>query len=160
MIKVEISKKNLANVRSSIKRLEVEIKKDFEQVGGSTEKVATLGMQRLRRNITTQKFASGYMPLNIWYKLWKKQQGLSVKFWIKFGNFFSSIVRWKQGRDWIAGTRDQKIADYVKKNEFGFKNIPARPLLTPTSNEIKSKGLAKTIWVKGLSEVIRRSWRK
>jgi len=105
-------------------------------------------------NISTQKYASGYAPLNPRYKEWKKHYGRSGReFWALFNNLIQRIAAFKVKGGWMGGIEvgmvvggtswfgkgdrghSVDVAQYATWLEYGRKGQPARPLFVPSTEE-------------------------
>ena len=166
MPKIELRRSDVTAIQARLSRMEVSFSRDVNALGGTTERNASLASKELQNNITTQKFAGDYPALQKSYLKWKAARGFSSKFWIRMGELFSAITRFKSGRGWVAGIPDNarnsegnEVADYAKANEFGRGNIPSRPLFTQTANEIMTQGWAEINWVKSVSRIVKLIWR-
>ena len=113
-------------------------------------------------NISTQKYAGGYAPLNTRYKEWKKQYGRSRKeFWALFNNLIQRVAAFKVVGGWMGGIEaghlvggtswfgkgdkghSVDIAEYAGWLERGRSGQPARPLFQPTTEEYWKEGFVK-----------------
>lgn len=127
-------------------------------------------------NISTQKYAGGYAPLNTRYREWKEQYGRSGKeFWALFNNLIQRISAFKVKGGWMGGIESGMmvggtswfgrgnvghlvdVAEYARWLEEGRKGQPARPLFAPTTEEYWEDGFFK----KGAESLrkIKGAWR-
>jgi len=123
----------------------------------------------LRRNITTQRFAPSYAPLNPRYRIWKQQYGRSGReFWALFGDLLANIQPTKIGvgrnrpKGWLGGVvpgskdsggkswlgkgdrgRSMDISKYGTWAERGRQGQPARPLIGPSTDMYEVDGFRR-----------------
>lgn len=173
--KLQLRQSDTNAVLSRLKGLESALTFSLEK--GVTKQIAERASQELQSNISSRKFARSedYEPLSKDYARWKKEEGLGNKFWIRYGELFSAITRWKRNtistkrrtlRMWVAGIprglinrEGEDIAEYAKANEFGKGNIPERPVFRPTAKEILKEGWAVYAWIGSVRRIIKFSWR-
>ena len=113
-------------------------------------------------NISTQKYAAGYAPLNPRYREWKSQYGRSGKeFWALFNKLIGRVAAFKVAGGWMGGIEAGEmtggtswygrgdyghsvdIGEYARFLEFGRSRQPARPLFQPTTVEYWRDGFVK-----------------
>lgn len=113
-------------------------------------------------NISTQKYAAGYAPLNTRYKEWKEHYGRSGKeFWALFNNLIQRVSAFKVTGGWMGGIEagmsvgetswfgkgdkghSVDIAQYATWLERGRSRQPARPLFEPTTEEYWKEDFVK-----------------
>lgn len=113
---------------------------------------------RVSNNISTQKFAASYSPLNERYRHWKILQfGQDKGFWVLRGLLQKSIKPFKVREGWFGGIDADimapgtswfgekpgspiSIAEYGYWLEYGRRGQPARPLFRPTLDEFVEEG--------------------
>ena len=131
---------------------------------------------KLIRNITSQKYAGKYAPLNPDYKEWKQQKGRADAFWMSTRLLVNSIdmlqldhktyligpgVNYDIGSaGWFKNSKPRPISKYAVYGEVGHGGNrhggpqPARPIFGPTRDDFVINVWPK-LWKKAMIEILR-----
>jgi hypothetical protein len=115
---------------------------------------------RVSNNISIQKFAGQWSPLNQRYKEWKIFAYGESRWWIMSGALQKSLSAFKLSGGWFGGIPAHamapstswfgtkpgapvSIAEYGYWAEYGRRGQAARPLFNPTLEEFVNEGWPK-----------------
>jgi hypothetical protein len=112
---------------------------------------------RVSSNISTQRFAGQWSPLNQRYKEWKLFAFGESRWWIMSGALQKSLSAFRLQGGWFGGVPENatapgtswfgtdpgspvSIAEYGYWAEYGRRGQAARPLFNPTLDEFVEEG--------------------
>jgi len=143
LITVKFSPIDYRKVLDAINRVSKQIVSESKYL---PKKLATLYSYNVRSNLMSQKFSSGYEPLNKHYVRRKVRETGSSNFWRYRDDLYSNITVFSfslgDGATYWAGgivpgvsnSKGQDITKYGLAVEWGnsARNLPSRPLFKPT----------------------------
>lgn len=133
-------------------------------------------VNRVRMNITTQKYSGYYAPYNPRYSTWKNEHFPGSRGYWHLRGFLQMALRpFKVKGGWMGGVRSEimvpgsswfgegysgpgiSIAQYGRWMEYGRRGQPPRPLFGFTLEEFKMHGWPKVI--SRATRIMKGAWR-